>query len=68
MRAVEFTIELKGEPVVRIPAAAAAELPTAGVAREIILTGEGSDDAEWRRGAYGRFLRDDASEEALYSE
>ncbi len=36
MRAVEFTIELKGESVVPIPKEVAAELPKTGIARVII--------------------------------
>lgn len=66
MRAVEFTIELKGEPVVTIPDEIAAELPKTGVARVIILTGEPLEDAQWQGAAYHQFLRDDAPEDAIY--
>jgi len=66
MRAVEFTIELKGEAVVPIPKEVAAGLPTSGVARVIILTGDQADDTQWQRAAYQQFLRDDAPEDAVY--
>lgn len=66
MRAVEFTIELKGERVVPIPEEVAAELPKTGVARVIILTGDQAEDAQWQRAAYRQFVRDDAPEDAIY--
>ena len=66
MRAVEFTIELKGESVVPIPAEVAAELPKTGIARIIILTGEQAEDAQWRCATYEQFVRDDALEDAVY--
>ena len=66
MRAVEFTVELKGQPVVTIPEEIAAELPKSGLARVIILTRDDRHDAEWRRAAYEQFLRDDAPEDAVY--
>ena len=66
MHAVEFTVELKGEPVVTIPAEVAAELPKTGVARVIILTGDARPDAEWQNAAYEQFVRDDAPEDGVY--
>jgi hypothetical protein len=66
MRAVEFTVELTGEPVVAIPDDLAAELAKAGPARVIILTADRTDDAHWRDTAYAQFLRDDAPEDAVY--
>jgi hypothetical protein len=66
MRAVEFTIELKGEPVVQIPENVAAELPKAGLARVIILAGEPADDAQWRRASHEQFARDDGTEDTVY--
>jgi hypothetical protein len=66
MRAVEFTVELKGDSVVAIPAEIAAELPRTGVARVIILTGNEAQDATWQAAAYEQFLRDDAPEDAIY--
>ncbi len=66
MRAVEFTIELKGESVVPIPEEVAAELPKTGVARVIILTGNYAEDVQWQRAAYEQFARDDAPEDAIY--
>jgi hypothetical protein len=66
MRAVEFTIKLKGESVVAIPEEVAAELPKTGVARVIILTDDQAEDAQWQRAAYEQFLRDDAPEDAIY--
>jgi hypothetical protein len=66
MRAVEFTVELKGERVMPIPEETAAQLPKAGRARVIILTDDGSEDAEWHHAASEQFCRDDASEDAVY--
>ena len=66
MRAVEFTIELKGEPAVTIPEEVAAELPKTGLARVIILTGDHAEDAPWRHGAYEQFCRDESPEDAVY--
>jgi hypothetical protein len=66
MRAVEFTIELKGESVVAIPKEVAAELPKAGLARVIILTDDHADDIHWQRAAYEQFLHDDPAEDAIY--
>ncbi len=66
MRAVEFTVELKGESVVSIPKEVAAELPKTGVARIIILTADSAGDAQWRHAAYEQFCRDDRPEDAVY--
>ena len=66
MRAVEFTTELGDQPVVAIPQEIAARLPKTGQARIIILTSGDSDDAEWRKGAYEQFMKDDSPEDAVY--
>lgn len=66
MNAIEFTTELSDEPILVVPAEAAAQLPKAGKARVIILTGNDPDDADWRTGAYEQFLRDDVPEDAEY--
>jgi hypothetical protein len=66
MRAVEFTIELKGESVVPIPQEVAAELPKTGIARVVILTADAAGDAQWRHAAYEQLCRDDAPEDAVY--
>jgi len=66
MKAVEFTTELSGKAVLVIPPDAAARLPKTGKARVIVLTGEQSEDAEWREGAYQQFLREDPPEDAVY--
>ena len=66
MRAVEFTVELTKDPVLPIPQDVAAQLPSTGTARVIILTSEDADDQEWRRGAYQQFSRDDSSEDSVY--
>ncbi len=66
MNAIEFTTELSGTTVLQIPAAAAAQLPKTGKARVIVLTDEGTDDAEWRAATYEQFLRDDSPEDAVY--
>ena len=65
MQAVEFDAELGDQPVVIIPEEVAAQLPKTGRARIIILTTDDPEDAEWRGGAYGQFMRDDASEDAV---
>lgn len=66
MNAIEFTTELSGSLVLQIPAAVAAQLPKAGRARVIVLTNEGTDDAEWRQAGYEQFLREDPPEDAIY--
>ena len=66
MKAVEFTTELNGQPVLAIPQDVAAQLPKVGKARVIVLTDEPTDDAEWRGAAYEQFLRDDSTEDAIY--
>lgn len=66
MNAIEFTTELSGGAVLKIPSEAAAQLPKSGKARVIILTDNDAEDAEWRAGAYEQFLREDPSEDAVY--
>ena len=66
MNAVEFTTELTDSGTLRIPADVAARLPKVGRARVIVLTDDGTEDAEWRLGAYTQFLREDAAEDAAY--
>jgi hypothetical protein len=66
MNAVEFTTELSGSGVLKIPSEAAAQLPKSGTVRVIVLTQDDSEDVEWRRGAYQQFLRDDSPEDAIY--
>jgi hypothetical protein len=66
MQAVEFTIELGANRVVTIPEEIAAQLPEVGRARVIILTGDDSEDAQWRAGAYQQFTGDDSPEDAVY--
>ena len=64
MNAIEFTTELSGAATLQVPIDVAAQLPTAGKARVIVLTDEGTDEAEWRAAAYEQFLRDDSMEDA----
>jgi hypothetical protein len=67
MNAIEFITELKGEDVLRVPEAAAAQLPKAGKARVIVLTEDaGDEEAQWRAGAYEQFLRDDSPQDSVY--
>lgn len=66
MNAIEFTTELSGKSVLTIPSEVAAQLPKSGRAKIIVLTGDDSTDAEWRRGAYVQFMKDDAPEDAIY--
>lgn len=66
MQAIEFTTELSGDPVLVVPADAAAQLPKGGTARVIVLTGNDSEDADWRTAAYEQFLRDDVPQDADY--
>ena len=63
---VEFTVELKGQPVVTVPAEIAAELPKSGLARVIIVTRDDCHDAEWHRATCEQFVHDDAPEDAIY--
>jgi hypothetical protein len=66
MNAVEFTAELAGTDVLKIPPHAFAQLPKGGTARVIVLTGESEDDTDWQQGAYEQFLREDPPEDAIY--
>ncbi len=66
MHAIEFTAELSGQPVLTIPKEVAAQLPKEGRARIIVLTADGSDDAQWNGAAYEQFMRDDSPEDAVY--
>lgn len=67
MKAVEFVTDLRGAAVLPLPAEVAAQLPSSGRARVIVLTDEAfGDDAAWRAGAYEQFLRDDPQEDAIY--
>ena len=63
---IEFTTELNSKRVLSIPKEIAAQLPEAGEARVIILTPDDSEDADWRKAAYERFMRDDSTEDAVY--
>ena len=51
---------------IEIPSDVAEQLPKAGKARVIVLTGENGDEAERRAAAYEQFLRDDSTEDAVY--
>ncbi len=66
MNAVEFTTDLNGTAILQIPSEAAAQLPKAGKARVIVLTGDDEEAAEWRQGTYEQFPRDDPPEYAIY--
>ena len=66
MNAVEFTTELSDSGVLTIPSDVASRLPKAGKARVIVLTEDGSEDADWQTAAYQQFLRDDPPEDAIY--
>ena len=66
MHAVEFTTQLGEQPVLSIPPEVAAKLPKSGHARIIILTADDPDEAEWSKGAYEQFMRDDAPEDTVY--
>jgi hypothetical protein len=66
MNAVEFTTELKGEAVLKIPSEIAARLPKSGRARVIVLTNGDEEDTEWRAAAYEQFLREDPPEDSVY--
>lgn len=66
MKAIEFTTELTGASILQVPSDVAARLPKAGKARVIALTGEETDEAEWRAASYEQFLRDDSLEDAIY--
>jgi hypothetical protein len=64
MRALEFTTELTGEPVLNVPQDIASQLPKSGAARILVLTSDDPDDTEWRLAAYEQFMRDDSPEVA----
>jgi len=66
MHAIEFTTELSDSRLLPIPPEVADQLPKKGRVRIIVLTDEPSGDAEWRKGAYQQFLRDDSPEDAIY--
>jgi hypothetical protein len=66
VHAVEFTTELSGAAMLPIPQEVAAQLPKSGKVRIIVLTDDGTDEAEWRAGASEQFLRDDSDEDAVY--
>lgn len=66
MSAIEFTTELSGEGVLRIPDEVAARLPKAGKARIIVIAGEDDGDATWQVAAYQQFLSDDSPEDEVY--
>jgi hypothetical protein len=66
MNAVEFTAELAGTDVLKIPPNALAKLPKAGRARVIVLTDDNTDEADWQQAAYEQFLREDPPEDAIY--
>ena len=64
--AVEFDAELSATGVLVIPPDAAARLPKSGRVHVIVLADNDADEAEWRRGAYEQFLRDDSPEDEIY--
>ena len=66
MHSVEFTTELGPEPILNIPREIADQLPKAGAARIIVVTGGDAEEAEWRMAAYEQFMRDDSPEDAVY--
>ena len=63
MNAVEFVTDLSE---LNLPENVAHKLPHKGRARIIILTGVDEEDIAWRNIAYGQFLRDDSTEDAIY--
>jgi hypothetical protein len=66
MRALEFTTELSGKPVLNVPQDIAIQLPKSGAARIIVLTSDDPDDSDWRQSAYQQFMHDDSPEDAVY--
>jgi hypothetical protein len=66
MNAVEFTADLAGTNVLKIPPNIFAQLPKSGKARVIVLTGDSATDTDWQQGAYEQFLREDPPEDAVY--
>ena len=66
MNALEFTTDLNGAPVLKIPSEIAAQLPKTGRVRVIVLSDDDSEDAIWRQAAYEQFLRDDSPEDSIY--
>jgi len=66
VNAVEFTTQLSGSNVLRIPSEVAAALPKSGKARIIVLTDQDADDAQWRMASYEQFMRNDPPVDADY--
>ncbi len=68
MNAVEFTTELSGTELLRVPKEVVAQLPARGKARVIVLIDKETDGAEWRAASYEQFLREDSPEDAVYDD
>ena len=67
MNAVGCTAELSGSATLAIPPGIAAQLPSTGTARVIILTaGTLGAEAEWRAASDEQFLSDDAPEDTIH--
>jgi hypothetical protein len=53
--------------VLNIPADALARLPKSGRVRVLVVSADDADDdAEWYRGVYAQFARDDSPEDDVY--
>jgi hypothetical protein len=68
MSTIEFEIELRGEPTLRLPPDVLAQLPKSGRAKVVVLVQDDLEDGEWRRASYEQFLRDDGPEDAVYDD
>lgn len=69
MTTIEFTTELTDAPVLAIPADVLDRMPKSGRVRVLVVAAdEGDDDgsAEWYRGVYQQFARDDSPEDDVY--
>jgi hypothetical protein len=64
-KTIEFEAELTGGGALTIPPEVVSALPTEGRVKVLFLVEVDSEDAEWRKAAYGRFLSDDSVEDAV---
>ncbi|MGD9634885.1 MAG: hypothetical protein AB7G28_19925 [Pirellulales bacterium] len=66
MTPIEFQTELHGESSLPLPPEVVAQLPKSGRAKVVLLLQDDPADADWRRGAYEQFMKDDDPEDAVY--
>ena len=65
-KSMEFEAELTGGRTLTLPPEIAAALPSKEKVTILVLVGEDSEDAAWRKAAYEQFLCDDSDDDAVY--